>query len=235
MVITDDNFASIVAAVEEGRGIYDNIKKFVHYLLSCNAGEIMVMLAAALVKLPPPLLPIHILWVNLVTDGLPALALGFEPVDKNIMERKPRNPTLPLISGKTSILILMQGVLIAICSLLAYIFILKIEKGSIERARTGAFVVLACSQLFHSFNCRNSEKSIFQLGIFSNIKLVFATFTSFLLQILVVSFPFTRKIFKTASLGTLEWFIILGISTFPLIVTEIYKTQKRRDLSSQQN
>ncbi len=228
MVVTDDNFASIVAAVEEGRGIYDNIQKFVHYLLSCNAGEILVMFISALVGLPVPLLPIHILWVNLVTDGLPALALGVDPIDTSIMYRPPRKPEAPVVSNKRALLMLVQGVFISICSLSTFSYILLFEKTGIERARTGAFIVMACSQLFHSFNCRSMTKSIFTLGIFSNIKLVFATLVSFVLQIAVVSLPFTRKIFKTQLLGTVDWFMILILSIFPLLAMEICKVFFRR-------
>ena len=121
MVVTDDNFASIVAAVEEGRGIYDNIKKFVHYLLSCNAGEILTMFTASLVGLPVPLLPIQILWVNLVTDGLPALALGVDPVDPGIMDKPPRDPAEPVVTRPRAFLMLAQGAFIAVCSLLAFV------------------------------------------------------------------------------------------------------------------
>jgi len=160
MVITDDNFTSIVAAVEEGRGIYDNIKKFVHYLLSCNAGEILVMFISSLIGWPVPLLPINILWVNLVTDGLPALALGVDPVDPNIMKRPPRKPNEAVVTRQRAILMLAQGAFIAFCSLLAFSFILFVEKRSLAHARTAAFVVLACAQLFHSFNCRNMTESI---------------------------------------------------------------------------
>jgi Ca2+-transporting ATPase len=127
MVITDDNFASIVAAIEEGRGIYDNIQKFVHYLLSCNAGEIFVMLLASLLGMPLPLLPIQILWVNLVTDGLPALALGVDPVDKNIMRRRPRETDSPVVTRERLFLILGQGFFIALCSLFAFSFVYYLE------------------------------------------------------------------------------------------------------------
>ncbi len=223
MVVTDDNFASIVAAIEEGRGIYDNIKKFVHYLLSCNTGEILVMFVSALIGLPIPLLPIHILWINLVTDGFPALALGVEPIEPNIMSRKPRKPNAPVVTKKRAFLILTQGVFIAVCSLLAFSFILFVEKEGIGRARTGAFIVLACSQLFHSFNCRSMTKSIFELGIFSNAKLVLATFVSFLLQVAVIYLPFGQKIFKTEALGIFDWFLVLIISSFPLWAMEICK------------
>jgi len=125
--VTDDNFASIVAAVEEGRGIYDNIQKFVHYLLSCNAGEIFVMFLSSLIGMPVPLLPIQILWVNLVTDGLPALALGVDPIDKDIMRRKPRNVSDRVITPDRVRLMLGQGLVIALCSLSAFSFIYYLE------------------------------------------------------------------------------------------------------------
>jgi len=223
MVVTDDNFASIVSAVEEGRGIYDNIKKFIQYLLSCNAGEILVMFAASLVGLPAPLLPIHILWVNLVTDGLPALALGVDPVAPDIMKRPPRRSTEAVVTKDRALLILAQGSFIAFCSLLAFVFVLFIEKEGVVRARTAAFIVLACSQLVHSFNCRSTTESLFKLGVFTNKKLIFATAVSFLLQMAVVYLPFLQKVFKTEALGVLDWFLVLGISTFPLWAVEAWK------------
>ncbi len=223
MVITDDNFASIVAAIEEGRGIYDNIKKFVHYLLSCNAGEILVMFASSLIGLPIPLLPIHILWVNLVTDGLPALALGVDPANPDIMHLPPRKPHEKVVTKSRALLMLTQGAFIAFCTLLAFSFVLFIEKESMGRARTAAFVVLSCSQLFHSFNCRSMTESIFRLGIFSNKRLIWATFVSFLMQMAVVYLPFAQKIFKTETLGVFDWFLVLIISSFPLLAMEIYK------------
>jgi P-type Ca2+ transporter type 2C len=223
MVVTDDNFASIVSAIEEGRGIYDNIKKFVHYLLSCNTGEILVMFVAALIGLPIPLLPIHILWINLVTDGLPALALGVEPIEPNVMSRMPRRPDAPVITKKGIFLVLIQGFFISIFTLLAFVLILFVEKGGIVRARTVAFIVLACSQLFHSFNCRSMTRSVFTLGLFSNAKLVLAVFISFVLQVAVIHFPFGQKIFKTEIMGIFDWFLILIISSFPLWTMELCK------------
>ncbi|MDD2688741.1 MAG: calcium-transporting P-type ATPase, PMR1-type [Candidatus Omnitrophica bacterium] len=223
MVITDDNFASIVAAVEEGRGIYDNIKKFIHYLLSCNVGEILVMFVSTLIGLPIPLLPIHILWVNLVTDGLPALALGVDPVDQNIMKQPPRQTNETVVTKQRAFLMLAQGAFIAFCSLLAFTFVLFIEKEGIDRARTAAFIVLACSQLFHSFNCRSINKSLFKLGLFTNKKLILATTVSFFLQMIVVYMPFLQRIFKTQALGLFDWFLVLIISSFPLWAMEIVK------------
>ncbi|HQP91889.1 MAG TPA: cation-translocating P-type ATPase, partial [Candidatus Omnitrophota bacterium] len=228
MVVTDDNFASIVAAVEEGRGIYDNIKKFIHYLLSCNAGEILVMFTASLIGWPVPLLPIHILWVNLVTDGFPALALGVDPVDKNIMERPPRKTTEGVLTKKGALLMLSQGGFIAFCSLLAFVMVLFVEKEGIMRARSAAFIVLACSQLFHSYNCRNMDVSLFKIGIFTNKKLVLATFVSFALQMAVVYVPFLQKVFKTESLGLFDWVMVLVISSFPLWAMEIVKKFKKQ-------
>jgi Ca2+-transporting ATPase len=236
MVITDDNFASIVAAVEEGRGIYDNIRKFIHYLLSCNVGEILVMFIASLVRLPVPLLPIQILWINLVTDGLPALALGVDPTDKNIMKRPPRLKNESVLTRQMGGLIFLQGVFIAFCSLLAFYLVYFIEKEGIERARTAAFIVLACSQLFHSFNCRSIRESIFSLGFFTNSKLVIATLISFGLQMSVVYIPFLQTVFKTQPLGWFDWAMVLVISSFPLWAMELVKlfnrmTGKRRELN----
>lgn len=228
MVITDDNFTSIVSAVEEGRGIYDNIKKFVHYLLSCNTGEILVMFVSALAGLPVPLLPIHILWVNLVTDGLPALALGVEPIESNVMSRPPRKPDEPVVSKKRFFIILFQGVFLSLCSLLVFILILFVEKAGICRARTAVFLVLSCSQLFHSLNCRSMTRSVFELGIFSNIKLVFAIIGSFLLQVAVIYLPFGQKIFRTEVLGGFDWFMVVVLSSFPLWAMELCKIFIRR-------
>ena len=229
MVITDDNFASIVSAVEEGRGIYDNIKKFVHYLLSCNTGEILVMFVSSLVGWPAPLLPIHILWVNLVTDGFPALALGVDPVDPGVMSRPPRNPDEKVVTKQRAFLLLVQGAFIAFCSLLAFSFVLFVEKEGIERARTAAFIVLACSQLFHSYNCRSMSESLFKIGILTNKKLILATSVSFVLQMAVVYVPFLQKVFKTEALGVFDWVMVVVISSFPLWAMEAVKmfNQKR--------
>jgi Ca2+-transporting ATPase len=228
MIITDDNFASIVAAVEEGRGIYDNIKKFIHYLLSCNAGEILVMFVASLLGLPVPLLPIQILWVNLITDGLPALALGMDPVDPHIMRRAPRKTDEAIITKERAVLILSQGAFIAFCSLLAFCFVLYIEKEGIDRARTAALIALACSQLFHSMNCRSQTVSLFKLGIFTNTKLLVANAASLLLQFSIIYIPFTQRIFKVEALGMLDVTVLVAISSFPLWAMEGIKILNKR-------
>ena len=228
MIITDDNFASIVSAVEEGRGIYDNIKKFIHYLLSCNTGEILVMFVAALLGMPLPLLPIQILWVNLITDGLPALALGVDPVDPEIMKRRPRRPDEAIITPRRTRLILAQGVFIALCSLLAFSFVLYIEKEGLARARTAALIALTCSQLYHSFNCRSQRVSFFKLGVFTNAKLLLAGAASLGLQLAVIFIPFTQKIFKVEALGLFDLGVLMAISSFPLWAMEILKKLDKR-------
>ncbi|TAN35553.1 MAG: cation-translocating P-type ATPase [Verrucomicrobia bacterium] len=228
MIVTDDNFASIVAAVEEGRGIYDNILKFVHYLLSCNIGEILVMLIASLLGLPAPLLPIHILWVNLVTDGLPALALGIDPVDADIMRRPPRDPAEPVVDRRRGWVMLLQGAFIAFCALSAFALVNYVEQEGLRRAQTAAFAVLSGSQLFHAFNCRHQTKSLFTLGVFSNPQLLLATGFSLVLQTLVITVPCLDAIFKTEPLSAFDWLLVLGLSSLPLWLMELVKIFLRR-------
>ncbi len=228
MVVTDDNFSSIVAAVEEGRGIYGNIRKFIHYLLSCNTGEIMVMFAASLAGLPVPLLPIHILWVNLVTDSLPALALGVEPVERDVMSRPPRDPREKIVDVRRLKLMLFQGGLIAFCSLAAFVFEMFVRKQGLMEARTAAFIVLSCSQLFHAFNCRSAERSVFSLGISSNPKLVAAVLVSFLLLLAAVYMPFFSDIFSVSSPDVLDWAVMVALSSLPLWCMELMKRIRSR-------
>lgn len=223
MIVTDDNFASIVAAVEEGRGIYDNILKFVHYLLSCNIGEILVMLIASLCGLPAPLLPIHILWINFVTDGLPALALGVDPVDADIMRRPPRDPAEAVVDRRRGVMMVLQGAFIAACSLGAFAWIRFMEQESLVYARTAAFIVLSCAQLFHAFNCRHATRSLFQLGLFTNYKLVLAVAISAALQFIAVSVPCLEGIFKTVTLNLHDWLLVLAVSSLPLWLMELVK------------
>ncbi|MGD0783531.1 MAG: cation-translocating P-type ATPase, partial [Candidatus Aminicenantales bacterium] len=228
MVITDDNFSSIVAAVEEGRGIYENIKKFIHYLLSCNSGEILVMFVTAMLGWPLPLLPIQLLWVNIVTDGLPALALGMDPVDRDIMSRPPRPTNEPIITRGRAVLILAQGVFIGACSLLAFAFVLFVEHESLSRARTAALIALTCSELFHALNCRNQRVSLFTLGLFTNGKLLLANSASLLLQFAIIFIPFTRTIFKVEALGLLDIVVLIIISALPLAAMELAKAVHRK-------
>ncbi|MCG2790393.1 MAG: calcium-translocating P-type ATPase, SERCA-type, partial [Actinomycetia bacterium] len=185
MILTDDNFASIVGAVEEGRKIYQNIKKFIHYLISCNLGEIIAISGAILIGLPSPLIPIQILWVNLVTDGLPALALGLDPAEEDIMRRPPRDPNKGIFSGKMGFNIFSQGIFIGFITLGA--FYIGFSLYSLDIARTMAFATLSFSQLSQSLNSRSEKDSVFKIGLFTNLYLIMAIFISGLLQLLVIS------------------------------------------------
>jgi P-type Ca2+ transporter type 2C len=223
MVLTDDNFASIVAAVEEGRGIYDNIQKFIHYLLSCNAGEVLVMFVAALAGWPAPLAAIQILWLNLVTDGLPALALGLEPPERDIMERPPRPPREAVITPSRGALILAHGVLVAAASLLAFWWTWQGEPARLPHARTVTFCVAAFSQLLFAIGCRSDRVTAFELGFFTNPWLLGAIAVSVLLQVSVVTLPYAQDVFQVgAELGG-DWLLVAGLSLVPVTLIELAK------------
>jgi Ca2+-transporting ATPase len=227
MVLTDDNFASIVNAVEEGRGIFDNIQKFVHYLLSCNAGEVMLMLWSAVAGWPNPLHAIHLLWINLVTDGLPALALGMEPTEDGVMQRPPRPPREPVITLRRGLLILLHGALMAVMAAIGFAIIYYETDGDpedrLERAQTVTLCIMAFEQLLFSLTCRSHDKSIFQLGLFTNPYLLGAIVVSGLLQLAAVTLPIAEPIFEVTSDLEWEWWLILGLSMVPLVVLECTK------------
>ncbi len=234
MVLMDDDFASIVNAVEEGRGVYDNIRKFVSFLLSCNSGEVAAMFAASLIFTDPMflpfLLPIHLLWMNLVTDGFPALALGIEPTAKNIMERPPNDPKEPPINRRNTIRILAVGIVFATASLLAfqleYWAALGLDYGpedAVIHARTVAFCTIVFAQLFYAFSARSETQTIRQLGLFTNMKLVLAVAVSSLLQLTVVYLPGIRDAFRTAMLSWEEWVILLPMALCAMIFNEMWK------------
>jgi Ca2+-transporting ATPase len=223
MVLTDDNFASIVNAVEEGRGIFDNIQKFVHYLLSCNTGEVLFMFFAALIGWPVPLLPIHILWINLVTDGLPALALGMEPPERDIMRRPPRPPREPVITWRRGLLILINGCLVAIVAAIGFGIDYRAHPDDIGHARTVAFCIMAFSQLFLSFSCRSHHYTMPQLGLFTNLYLIGAVVISGLLQLSVVTLPFAKRIFETETHPEWRWEMVFLLSLTPVTIIEVFK------------
>ncbi len=223
MVLTDDNFATIVAAVEEGRGIYANIKKFIHFLLSCNASELAVMLAATLAGWPLPLLPIQILWVNLITDGAPALALGVDPPEVGLLLKPPRAKGAFLFNAHELRLIPLQGLVIAVATLGSFIFVLRVFGEDLATARTFAFSVLTLSQLFHALNCRSQTRSFFALGPFSNPWLLLAVGVSLLLHLAIIYTPFLEPIFHTVPLSPRDWALMLAVSASPLVFMEIYK------------
>ncbi|MFZ5943119.1 MAG: cation-translocating P-type ATPase [Bacillota bacterium] len=222
MVLLDDNFATIVNAVEEGRTIYSNIRKSIQYLLSCNTGEIVAIFTAILLGLGSPLTPIQILWLNLVTDGPPALALGLEPPEKGVMKEKPRDPKETVFAGGVGQDILILGATIGLISLVAYWLSLQWGR-TIEQAHTMAFVTMAFSQLVHSFNVRSLNQSLFQRGIFGNRALIYAFLISATLQVAVIFVPFLRDIFETELLPVNDFLIALALALTPFVVSEIVK------------
>lgn len=224
MILTDDNFATIVSAVQEGRSIYDNIKKSVHFLLSCNIGEILVILAAFLMGLPSPLIPIQLLWVNLVTDALPAMALGVEKADRNIMQRKPVPPGGSMFAGGLGFDIALEGMMIGAVSLLAYVFghTFYDLHGAAGIGSTMAFGVLSLSELIHAFNMRSSQ-SLLRIGLFSNRKMIAAFFVCAALQISVMMIPPLAAVFGVTILSAAQWGMVWGFALIPLVVMEAAK------------
>ncbi|MBM4121277.1 MAG: cation-translocating P-type ATPase [Nitrospira sp.] len=228
MVVTDDNFASIAAAVEAGRGIYGNIRKSVHYLLSCNIGEVFVMLLATVIGLPLPLLPVQILWINLVTDGLPALALAVDPADPEIMKRPPRHPSARFLDRDRVILMSVQGLFMALITIIAFAYCLYGMDQDLDRARTVTFTVLVMAQLFHAFNCRSDHHSLFRIGWGTNKHLLWAVAGSATLQAIILLAPWTREVFKVAPFNPEHWLLALGIGLLPLAAMEAWKWLRAR-------
>ena len=220
MILADDNFVTIVEAVKEGRHIYDNIKKAVHFLLATNIGEIVAIFVGLLIGLDTPLLAIQLLWINLVTDSLPAIALGLEPIDKNIMNKKPKKSNESIFAGGLWGSIFIEGMMIGILTLFA--FAIGNNKYGIEVGRTMAFFTLSALELVHSINAR-SEESIFKIGIFSNIYLVGAFIVGIMLQFLVIAIPSLAQIFESVPLTLNQWIYVAVISILPLIIIELQK------------
>jgi Ca2+-transporting ATPase len=228
MVVTDDNFASIAAAVEEGRGIFDNIRKTVHFLLSCNMSEVLVMLFATLFGLPLPLLPIHILWMNLVTDGFPALALAVDPKAPDLMQQPPRKTEARLLESGRLWAIAGEGLLLAVIALSAFSLSLFIWQQSIDQARTVTFTVMVAAQLVHAFNCRSDRWSLFHVGVTSNRALLWAVAISLALQVSILTIPVMEPIFKVASLPIEDWELMVAMGLLPLAVVEGVKWVRRQ-------
>ena len=226
IILTDDNFATIVAAVEEGRRIYDNILKAIQFLLSSNIGEIITLFFATLVNWHEPLIPIHILWVNLITDSLPALALSFDPAEDNIMRRKPIPANIGIFTKGRIFRVGYQGLMIGTLTLLAYRIGIHEDPSNVVIGQTMAFAVLSLSQLVHVFNIRSKTQSIFKTGILSNMYLVYAVLISFVMMIGVLFIPFLQKIFKVVTLSPRDILIVVGLSFMPIIIVELFKLFK---------
>lgn len=233
LVLSDDNFSSIVAAVEEGRGIYENIRKFIRYLLASNVGEIMTMFLAMMAGLPLPLVPIQILWVNLVTDGLPAMALGVDQAESDLMQQKPRAAKENIFARRLGWKIVSRGVLIGLCTLGAFVLALKAGEGQsnqLVHAQTVAFATLVMAQLIHVFDCRSS-RSIFHRKLLENKFLVFAVLSSLVLMLAVLYIEPLQPVFKTVPLDLRDWALVLvaaGIPTFALGAGSVWSSSKQK-------
>lgn len=228
MILVDDNFATIVNAVEEGRVIFANIKKFVSFLLSCNIAEVLIVFISILLGLPSPLTPIQLLWLNLVTDAFPALALGVEPAEPGLMEEPPRDPRESIISGEVKTNLIMQSIYITIAVLAAYIVGLKwIFPDSIEGAHTMVFATLITSELLRAFSVRSTKYTLKELGFATNPNLIKAVLLSFSLLLVVMYVPVLTELFEIVSF-TWEWIPVLILSLIPLVLGEIGKILRKK-------
>ena len=222
MILTDDNFATLAAAVEQGRAVYANIRKAIHYLLSCNIGEILAIFTATVLPfLEAPLTPVQLLWLNLVTDSLPALALGMEPVEQGVMDRPPRHRDEPLFSKAFSLGLVWQGALVGGLTLLAYA--LGLRWAGPAAANTMAFAALTLSQLFHAFDVRSEDRSLFRLGVLSNPAMNRAFLAGLALQLSVLLVPPLQGAFGVTGMDLRQWGAVLALAVTPLLVCETVK------------
>jgi Ca2+-transporting ATPase len=223
MVLTDDNYASIVSAVEQGRIIYSNIRKFVYYLISCNMAEIAIIFLATLFGWPIPLTALQLLWLNLLTDGAPALALGTEKGDPDIMDQKPRPSREPIINRHMLFGIVVQTIAITAVTLAAFYIGRFTDPEHAAFAQTMAFVTLSCSELFRAFTARSEYFPLLKIGFFGNKFMNLAVLSSLVLIVAVVYIPFFNTIFDTLPLGWAQWELIIPLLLIPSIAAEITK------------
>ena len=229
VILLDSNFATLVTAVEEGRTIYGNIRKFIRYLLACNIGEVLTMFLGMLMGFPVVLLPIHILLINLVTDGLPAIALGLEPKEDGVMEKKPRRADAGVFSDGLLFKIVFRGILIGLTTLAVFSAVFRMTGGAVEPARTAAFVTLVLTQLIHVFECKSEEKTLFSVPYFNNLKLIFAVLTSLTIVLCAVYLPFLQGFLKTVPLAGPDMTVVIGFSlAVPLCHAVGHLLAKRR-------
>jgi Ca2+-transporting ATPase len=233
MILTDDNFSTIVTAIEQGRNIYNNIKKSVIFLITCNLGEVITIFVALLLGWKTPLIATQLLWINLITDSLPAIALGMDPGSPDVMKEKPRPAKESFFANGAGIHVLLGGFLIGALTITAYFFGYsehgyspfdkQVPQNTIEYARTMAFMVLVVCQLIYSLALRNERKSIFSIGIFSNKYLVGAILTGLALQLLVIGIPVIKSAFHLQMPDFRAWGIIFGLGFTPLVINEVIK------------
>lgn len=220
MVLTDDNFSTIVKSVSSGRSIYANIKNSIKFLLSGNTAGILAVLYASLIGLPVPFAPVHLLFINLLTDSLPAIAIGLEPHNAHIMKQKPRGINEPILDRKFAIGVIVDGIIIAICTMIA--FHIGLSSGSTLIAMTMAFSTLCLARLFHGFNCRSNE-SVFKIGVFSNKFVWFALIIGIILVQLVISYEPLESVFQAQSLSLNQYLWVYGLALVPLVLIQVYK------------
>ncbi|MDE5413026.1 cation-translocating P-type ATPase [Alkalihalobacterium chitinilyticum] len=217
LILSDDNFATIKVAIKEGRNIYENIRKFIRYMLASNVGEILVMLFAMILGLPLPLVAIQILWINLVTDGLPAMALGMDKAEGDVMKRPPRSPDEGVFARGLAWKIVSRGFMIGVVTLVAFMVTLNANPDDLTKAQTVAFVTLVMAQLIHVFDCR-SEYSVYHRNPFENMYLVVAVISSVLLMLAVIYYPPLQTVFHTTYMDARDWLLILGMAAIPTVV-----------------
>lgn len=221
IVITDDNYATIITAIEEGRVIFSNLVKFIRYLISCNISEVIVVTLGVVLGYGAPISPIQILWINLITDGFPALALGMEPAEKHIMQRPPRDASKGILHGKRWIFMVFEGTVMGLATFALFVY--AFNNFSYPVAQTLAFTALGVSQLVHAFNNRSTRLSLATMGIFSNPNLLWATGISLALQILVVHTNLGNNVFETVPLQSTHWLLLTSVAIVPLFAVELKK------------
>ncbi len=243
MILMDDNFATIVAAIEQGRNIYNNIKKSVLFLLTCNLGEVVAMFITLLIGGEAPLIATQLLWINLITDSFPAIALGMDPGTPDVMKEKPRDSKESFFARGAGLRVILGGSLIGVLTIFAFWFGYyehgyspfegTVPENTTEYARTMAFMVLVMCQLFYSLAVRNSSKSIFQIGLFSNKYLIGAIVTGMLLQLIVIGIPAIQSAFHLQMLALRDWILVISLGMIPLIINEIFKIGIRARLKKE--
>lgn len=226
MILLDDNFASIVAAIKEGRGTFDNIRKTLLYLLAGNTTELLVMLGAAIMGLPPPLLPLHLLWINLVTDGLPSLTLAMDPVEQDVLQRPPRDPKVAFLGKSEWYDIAFSALIETAVVISVYLWCLRAD--GLDHARNMAFSVLVFAELFRAFAARSRTQILWQVGAFTNLRLLGTVMISVFMQMALHHMPFTQSLFRIGSLTLLDWMMMLALGLIPVSVLEIRKLLRRR-------
>jgi ATPase, P-type (transporting), HAD superfamily, subfamily IC len=224
MILADDNFSSIVKAVEEGRVIYSNIRKFVFFLMSCNVGEILVIFLSMLFNWPIPLLPIHLLWVNLLTDAFPALALGTEKKEPGLMSEDPRDPSESIINKPMIINIIVQSIVMTAAVLVSYYY--GWQKYGLDTGRTYALVTLIMSELLRAYTARSERYTVFKIGVFSNRNMNLASVLSFALLVVIMVIPGLRDVFNVTQLHWYDWDFVIVLAFMPLLFGELTKVVK---------